>query len=642
MWKTGASIALCTAMTLTSVGDMLPANWGIDTAYADEVSGVQRNITSNVLADYNTSFDGVENGSIYWWNDGNWSQGNIEQVAHPEVNPWEGCGDCYVKVKPDAETNVATLQVGGGDGIAKLLEKGATYEFSYYAKLEGETAGSVTLAIASMTKSYTEWKAANIVNDTEETLRADQWTKVTGTFVMEDPNELVQISFTGSKGVTFDVDDFRIGLLKSASFNDLTGKQETSSKYYAVATMKPGIEKVTYGTVTIDGEADAAWDNATDLPLTINLGSNVTADARVLWDAENLYVYATVKDPVLNKDSGDDYQQDSLEVFIDEDNGKTASYGEDDKQYRINYENKQSFNGKKCLPENVTSQTKRTSDGYVVEAAFKWTDITPANGTKIGLEFQINDADATGKRIGTLSWYDETGMGWSGSNVYGTVELIGKTSGGSASVSVTKDKDGNVTAATATVASDKGTISADVVKQLKEAAGTDDVTVKLEVKDASGNAKYTVSIDAKNVKPNTSLKVVAVNKKTGALELVNNKTYKTDKDGNVSVSFKQGADYKLLTIKEATKLEKEVLKNVVPKKAKVSVKKGKTTSFAFSSKLNPNNVKKINYKTTKKSVASIDKNGKITAKKKGTATVKATVTLKNGKTKTVKMKITVK
>ena len=45
----------------------------------------------------------------------------------------------------------------------------------------------------------------------------------------------------------------------------------------------------------------------------------------------------------------------------------------------------------------------------MVEAAFKWTDITPANGTKIGLEFQINDADATGKRIGTLSRYDETG-----------------------------------------------------------------------------------------------------------------------------------------------------------------------------------------------------------------------------------------
>lgn len=36
MRKMGASIALCTAMTLTSVGGMLPAKWGIETAYADE------------------------------------------------------------------------------------------------------------------------------------------------------------------------------------------------------------------------------------------------------------------------------------------------------------------------------------------------------------------------------------------------------------------------------------------------------------------------------------------------------------------------------------------------------------------------------------------------------------------------------
>ena len=124
-----------------------------------------------------------------------------------------------------------------------------------------------------------------------------------------------------------------------------------------------------------------------------------------------------------------------IDFMIDEDNGKTASYGEDDKQYRINYNNEQSFNGKKCLAENVKSATKTIDGGYVVEAAFKWTDIKLANGTKIGLEFQINDAK-DGKRIGTLSWYDETGMGWSGSNVYGTVELTGKTgsNGGGSSV----------------------------------------------------------------------------------------------------------------------------------------------------------------------------------------------------------------
>ena len=212
------------------------------------------------------------------------------------------------------------------------------------------------------------------------------------------------------------------------SFNDLKGMQETSSKYYAVATVKPGVEKITYGTITVDGEEDAAWKNAVTIPLTINLGSEVSADAKALWDNNNLYVYAVIKDSVLDKTGGQKHEQDSLEVFIDEDNGKTVSYGEDDKQYRINYENEQSFNGKKCNAENVSSKTKQIDGGYVVEAAFKWTDIKPENGTKIGLEFQVNDAK-NGKRTGTLSWYDETGLGWSGSNVYGTVELVNKTSG---------------------------------------------------------------------------------------------------------------------------------------------------------------------------------------------------------------------
>lgn len=206
------------------------------------------------------------------------------------------------------------------------------------------------------------------------------------------------------------------------SFNDLKGTQEKSSKYYAVATVKPGVEKITYGTITVDGEEDAAWKNAVTIPLTINLGSEVSADAKALWDNNNLYVYAVIKDSVLDKTGGQKHEQDSLEVFIDEDNGKTVSYGEDDKQYRINYENEQSFNGKKCNAENVSSKTKKIDGGYVVEAAFKWTDIKPENGTKIGLEFQVNDAK-DGKRTGTLSWYDETGLGWSKPSVYGTIEL---------------------------------------------------------------------------------------------------------------------------------------------------------------------------------------------------------------------------
>lgn len=481
---------------------------------------------------------------------------------------------------------------------------------------------------------------------------------------------------------------------ETGSFNDLTGKQESSSKYYAVATMKPGIEKIPYGTISVDGDADAAWGNAVNIPLTINKGSEASANAKVLWDDDNLYVYATVKDAVLDKTGAQTHEQDSLEVFIDEDNGKTASYGEDDKQYRINYTNEQSFNGKKCLAENVKSATKTIDGGYVVEAAFKWTDIKPANGTKIGLEFQINDAK-DGKRIGTLSWYDETGMGWSGSNVYGTVELTGKTGsngGGSsvnpgtsdtkpdvkpngkqdtkpdvkpdgkqdttietskveitvsgdkkaeASVTITKDAQGNVTSANATVSGSKGTLTADVVKQLTEAAGTEDLTIILQVKNANGDVKYTVSVSAKNVKNNKSLKAFVVNRKTGEYELINSKTYKA-KDGNLNASFGKKGDYVLLTTKEAARIEKEILKTIAPKKTKATVKKGKTTEFKLDSKLNQNNVKKVTYKTSKKSIATVNKNGKIKANRKGTVKIKAIVTLKNGKTKTVSMKIAVR
>ena len=33
------------------------------------------------------------------------------------------------------------------------------------------------------------------------------------------------------------------------------------------------------------------------------------------------------------------------------------------------------------------------ADGYVIEAAFKWTDIAPVKDMEIGLELQINDAE---------------------------------------------------------------------------------------------------------------------------------------------------------------------------------------------------------------------------------------------------------
>ncbi len=207
------------------------------------------------------------------------------------------------------------------------------------------------------------------------------------------------------------------------AFNDKTLGAETGTQYYAEAVLKPFVS-IPKGTVTIDGESEEEWNKAVEVPLSISLGAQATSKVKLLWDEKALYVYAVVEDAVLNKQNEEVHQQDSFEIFIDEKNSKTDSYAAEHKQYRINYENEESFNGEACLDENSETFAKTTDNGYVIEAAFKWTEMTPEQEALIGLELQINDADATGNRIGTVSWYDESGSGWSNPAVFGVARLV--------------------------------------------------------------------------------------------------------------------------------------------------------------------------------------------------------------------------
>ena len=209
-------------------------------------------------------------------------------------------------------------------------------------------------------------------------------------------------------------------------------------------------------------------------------------------------------------------------------------------------------------------------------------------------------------------------------------------------VTVTKDTTGKVTEASAKVTGTRAEISADMVNKIVEAAGTDHVAITANVTDKEGNTRYTVTADTKDLTAGKKLGVVIVDQKTGAYKLVNAKTYTVGEDGTLKIKLSAGSDYRMLSTSEMKNVEKAILKTVSVDKKSASVKTGKKTKIQLSSKLDLGNVKKITYTSGKKSVAAVDKNGKITAKKKGTVTIKATVTLKNGKTKTVSMKIKVK
>ena len=220
--------------------------------------------------------------------------------------------------------------------------------------------------------------------------------------------------------------------------------------------------------------------------------------------------------------------------------------------------------------------------------------------------------------------------------------------GSTVTVTTTTDSKGStfvkaevVKTGTKSAAGTKGTISSDVVAQITEAAGTNDVVITQKVVDKNGKTAYIVSVNAKDLSAGKKLTLVKYNKKTGKYTLYNKKTYKVT-DAGVSQTIKDSGSYQLISEADAAKLVKEILATVKPAKKSKTVKEGNAASFAWSKELDTANVSKITYSSTDNSIAKIGKNGKITAKKAGKVTLKATVTLKNGKKKVVSMKLSVR
>lgn len=278
--------------------------------------------------------------------------------------------------------------------------------------------------------------------------------------------------------------------------------------------------------------------------------------------------------------------------------------------------------GSTVTPSNPTDDTKPSNPNQDVKQDTKTE--TKADGTEI-------KTTTTTKQDGTQDV---------------DVELKNDNSNVTATISISKDKDGKTTKAAATMTQTSGNkkvkISGSMMSQIADVAGTKKVEVTTIVKDANGKELYKVTVTPSLLASSKKLTVVKVDEKTGKKSLVTAKNYKVKADGSIEISDLKKATYSLVTIDTAKKLRKEVLKTVAPKQSKKSIKSGSKDKFKFDKKLDMNNVAKITYKTSKKSVATVDKNGNIISKKAGKATIKAIVVLNDGAKKTVKMTMTVK
>lgn len=301
-----------------------------------------------------------------------------------------------------------------------------------------------------------------------------------------------------------------------------------------------------YGTPTIDGNIDSIWSSSPGMSVNKYqiAWRGATGTAKVLWDDNNLYVLVQVNDAQLDKTSADAWQQDSVEVFFDENNGKTSFYQEDDGQFRVRFDNEATFNpSSKAV--GFESATRVSGTNYTVEMKIPFKSVVPQNNVKIGFDTQINDAN-NGTRQSAATWNDTTGVGYQDTSVYGEITLTGKGGSGTdngTGNNNTNNNTNNTSTNNSNTTPDKSVISVSVpVTVNADGSASVNVTEKV-VEDILKNIE---TVRKNEEKPVVTLKLDTFAKLSGATlklpEATLSKIIKADKEASLKVV---SADYEI-------------------------------------------------------------------------------------------------
>lgn len=180
-----------------------------------------------------------------------------------------------------------------------------------------------------------------------------------------------------------------------------------------------------YGKPDMTGSAiDTAWDSVP----SFNVDKTKQADAtengavkiifKVMWQEDMLYVLAEVTDPYLDDSSLTSYEQDSVEVFLDEGNHKKGAYEADDGQYRLNFNNVLNIDHGGVTP---VTRTFVTDGGFTAEFAIPLSSAGEA-GKVMGFDIRYNNINSSAERK-LLNFWDATDTGWQDTAVFGLIEL---------------------------------------------------------------------------------------------------------------------------------------------------------------------------------------------------------------------------
>jgi len=183
------------------------------------------------------------------------------------------------------------------------------------------------------------------------------------------------------------------------------------------------------GTLTIDGNlSETAWAITNAVSKSVIGTANNTVTYGVLWDNTNLYVGVKVLDASLHGNPTDMWNGDAVEVMIDANNNKGATYDGRDNQLIQPYNNSGLF--EKVGITGVQHAWAAISGGYSVEMAIPWSQLglTPSVGLNIGFDIANDDDDAGGGRTAQAVWFG-TINDYQNTSGFGTL-VLGSGTGG--------------------------------------------------------------------------------------------------------------------------------------------------------------------------------------------------------------------
>jgi len=198
----------------------------------------------------------------------------------------------------------------------------------------------------------------------------------------------------------------------------------------------------------IDGQLDDVWkmtgkDRLLQYDLTAGQAPadwlDLYGTVRVLWDETNLYTFVEMYDETLSKDpdNTDNYQFDSVELYFDADNKKTAGAFDGVDDFQVVFSLGQTTlddvdvgygNG---IPSwgfsktGVEYATFETTLGWNLETQIPLSNmkIAPAKDAIFGFDVQIDDNDGGTTRQSLLRWWATNDAEWKDASLFGTAKL---------------------------------------------------------------------------------------------------------------------------------------------------------------------------------------------------------------------------